>query len=215
MNIKILHKKKSFSILFYLSILINIILLYSHYFIKFDFILFLFLIIPFWIIFFIISIINFLYFIENVYSEKFISFLPLMFNILVFILISFIPINKILINYNFHSKLNEREKIIIMLRTEELKLEYEQMTYPFYKVKLPLEYKNLSNNGIIDCYKNKDTLIVKFNIETNDPSDDAKIVYVSDSTLRIKKDENDIYSFIKIYNKNWFYFVNYNHPSPF
>lgn len=144
-----------------------------------------------------------IYFIKNIYKMKYKAVLPLVINLITIVIVFFVPFTSIIISLDFNLNLEDREKIISMVQSGELKSE---SLYGYNLIQLPEEYKHLSKGGgEIFIEKDGDTLKIFFYTFRGILDNFSGFAYISDNSELSQTDFNGDFDQIIKKREHWFW----------
>lgn len=129
------------------------------------------------------------------------AYIPLAINIIIGFFIYLFPIQNLVVNVDFYSKLEDREKFVSMVKSHEL----INMKNGF--VKLPQKEKHLSKGGDIIVEEKNDTIKIFFYTFRGILDSYSGFIYCSDDTEPSKNTFGGDITQIKKMKDHWFWVV--------
>lgn len=153
--------------------------------------------------FLVVLIWSIIHFTKNVRKLKYKALLPMVINLIALVIVIFVPFTNIMLNLDFNLNLKDREKIVSMVQSGELKPE---ILYGQNLIQLPEEYKHLSKDGgEIVIEKDGDTLKIFFFTFRGILDNFSGFAYISDNSKLSQMDFNGDFDQIIKKREHWFW----------
>ncbi len=124
-------------------------------------------------------------------------------NLITLLIVIFVPFTDIMLDIDFKLNLNDREKIVEMVKSGEL---YNETSYGSHLIKLPEGYKHLSKGGgEIVVEQEGETLKIFFFTFRGILDNFSGFAYISDDSKLLNTDFNGDFDQILIKKDHWFW----------
>ncbi|MBS4538860.1 hypothetical protein GOQ27_10315 [Clostridium sp. D2Q-11] len=155
------------------------------------------------VIFLVISILSIIYFGLKAHKLKYKAFIPLGINLVTFIIVLTIPFTGIMLYFDFKLNIDEREEIVSMVKSGELKA---NVYHNDSLIKLPEEYEHLSKGGgEIVVERDKGRLKVFFYTYRGVLDNFSGFAYISDNSELSSDHFNGDFKEIKKKKEHWYW----------
>lgn len=143
-----------------------------------------------------------IYFIKNGKSIGKCAIIPFLIHVITLIIVCLVPFTTILINLDFSFNYADRQKIISLVESDNLKIDSSKGNS---LVELPSKYKHLSSGGEIIVERNSSSTSILFYTYRGVLENFSGFIYSSDSGFLQEEKFNSDYKQIIKFREHWFW----------